>query len=173
MKALSNMLQEFREYVRRMMHYSEAIALMGWDLRTGAPKKSQTLRAEALGTLSGEVFRMSTSPEMESFLAELSNESTYKELDSINQALVRVVKKEFDMYRKIPQDRFEKYVVLASQAESVWEDAKHTSDFAMFRPYLEQIVAMKLEFIDYWGYEENKYDTLLDQYEPGLTVRKL
>lgn len=174
MKALSHStLQSFQDYVRKMMHYSEAVALMGWDLRTGAPRKGHALRAEAIGTLSGEAFRMSTSEEMESYLEELSDPDTFIELNSINRALVRVVKKEFERFRKIPQERFEKYVVLVSQAVSLWEDAKHTSDFAMLKPYLEQIVAMKLEFIDYWGYGEDKYDTLLDQFEPGLTVRKL
>lgn len=32
---------------------------------------------------------------------------------------------------------------------------------------------MKRKFVEYWGYEENKYDTLLDQYEPGVTVSVL
>jgi len=32
---------------------------------------------------------------------------------------------------------------------------------------------MKREFIDYWGVKDTRYDTLLDMYEPDMTVTKL
>jgi carboxypeptidase Taq len=63
--------------------------------------------------------------------------------------------------------------VLTSQAESIWEEAREKSDFAMFQPYLEKIVATNIEFVELWGYEGNRYNTLLDMYEPGITVEKL
>ena len=63
--------------------------------------------------------------------------------------------------------------MLTSQAESAWEDAKHNSDWDSFQPYLEKIVAATQEFIELWGYEGHKYNTLLDMYEPGMTVDKL
>ncbi|WP_303802825.1 carboxypeptidase M32 [Alicyclobacillus macrosporangiidus] len=172
-KTATDWATEFREYVRKMLHFEEAINLMYWDLRTGAPKKGVELRSEAIGTLAAEVFAMQTSPQMEEYLNVLSEPGTFQALDPVTQATVREVKKEFDRNRKIPADRFKAYVVLTSQAESVWEEAKKTADFASFRPYLEKIVAMKIEFIGYWGYQGNKYNTLLDQYEPGLTVEQL
>lgn len=43
----------------------------------------------------------------------------------------------------------------------------------MFQPYLEKLVEMNKRFISYWGYEGNKYNTLLDMYEPGVTVETL
>lgn len=60
--------------------------------------------------------------------------------------------------------------MLCSKAESVWEEAKAAADFARFRPYLEQIIEFQRRFIRYWGYEGHPYNTLLDQYEPGMTV---
>jgi carboxypeptidase Taq len=171
--ATAQTAQAFRDYVKQIVHYYEALALMEWDLRTGAPKKGAPLRAEAIGTLSSESFRMRTSEQMAEYLHILTEPNTYESLDSITRASVREMKKEFDLSSKIPADRNHAYVVLASQAQSVWEEAKHTSDFALFRPYLEKIVDMKNEFIEYWGYQDNKYDTLLDQYEPGVTVSQL
>ncbi|WP_026964499.1 carboxypeptidase M32 [Alicyclobacillus pomorum] len=166
-------LQEFREYVRKMLHYQEALALMYWDLRTGAPRKGHELRAEAIGTLSSKVFRMSTSHQMEEYLNVLSDPSAFAELTPVDQATVREVRKEFDRSKKIPAKRYQEYVVLVSKSESVWEEAKSTGNFEQFRPYLEQVVAMNIEFVGYWGYKDNKYDTLLDMYEPGITVKQL
>ncbi|WP_067931819.1 carboxypeptidase M32 [Alicyclobacillus kakegawensis] len=168
---IEHTVQEFRQYVREMEHYQEALALMYWDLRTGAPKKGAALRSEAIGTLSSAVFRMSTSDRMEEFLNRLEDQRDA--LDPVTRAMLRECRKTFDRARKIPPERYHEYVVLVSRAESVWEEAKDKADFAMFRPYLEQIVAMTNEFVEYWGYRENKYDTLLDQYEPGVTVAQL
>ena len=50
------------------------------------------------------------------------------------------------------------------------EEAKEKNDFSMLQPYLEKIVDYKRRFIDYWGYEDNKYNVLLNQYEPGMTT---
>ncbi|MBC8844738.1 carboxypeptidase M32, partial [Escherichia coli] len=62
---------------------------------------------------------------------------------------------------------------LVAQAETAWTTAREQNDFAAFEPFLTKILEMKRKFVEYWGYEENKYDTLLDQYEPGVTVSVL
>jgi carboxypeptidase Taq len=170
---ISETVRRFREYVRTITHYQEALNLMAWDLRTGAPKKGVPLRAEAIGTLSSEVFRMSTSDEMGQYLDTLEDPSVFPRLDSVTQATVRVLRKEFERSRRIPPDQHRAFVVLVSQAESAWEDAKQSADFASFRPYLEQIVEFQKEFAEAWGYTGHRYDALLDKYEPGTTVAQL
>ena len=161
----------FQAYVQEMLHYQEALTLMEWDLRTGAPKRGAELRAEAIGTLSSQVFRMKTSDQMGDYLEKLGQVSA--DLDEVTRKSVREMQREYDLYRKIPEDRFHEFVVLASKSESVWEDAKRTSNFSLFQPYLEKIVDFTREFVEYWGYTDSKYDTLLDQYEQGMTVKQI
>ena len=67
----------------------------------------------------------------------------------------------------------DRYVGLCSNSEIAWEKAKDASDFEIFKPYLEKVVEFQKEFINYWGYKNDKYDTLLDKYELGLTTEKL
>ncbi|TMV51953.1 carboxypeptidase M32 [Paenibacillus mesophilus] len=172
-ESLAEKLQSFRSYVKKMKSYGEALDVMYWDLRTGAPKKGVEARSEVIGELSAEMFKMSVSDEMGQYLEQLSEPGTFEQLDEVNRKLVEECKKEYDRSKKIPPDKYKAYVVLTSQAESVWEDAKHKADFAMFQPYLEKIVAANLEFIELWGYEGHRYNTLLDMYEPGMTVEKL
>ncbi|KRF10772.1 carboxypeptidase M32 [Paenibacillus sp. Soil787] len=172
-QAVPAKLESFKAYVRKMKQYEEAIALIYWDMRTGAPKKGIETRSEVVGELSTEVFRMSTSDEMGSYLDFFMQPSELEKLDAISKKMVVECKKEYDRSKKIPAEKYQAYVVLTSQAESAWEDAKHNSDWASFQPYLEKIVAVTQEFIELWGYEGNKYNTLLDMYEPGMTVEKL
>lgn len=164
---------EFREYLRTMSHYEETLALLGWDQRTGAPKRGADLRAQTIGTMSTELFRMSTSDRMQAFIQQLSEPDVWATLDPVLQGSVREVSKEFERNRKVPPERHAAFTILTSQAESAWEEARHESDFDRFQPYLERIVEMTNEFIDYRGYGETRYDSLLDQYEPGITVRVL
>jgi carboxypeptidase Taq len=166
-------LESYLELVKTMKSYEEALGVLYWDLRTGAPRKGQEQRAEVIGILSTNVFKLGTSERMGELLAALTEPGTFESLSRIHQRSVAESKKEYDRSKKIPPALYQKYVVLASQAESIWEEAKPKNDFSMFRPYLEQIVDYTKQFIELWGYEENKYDTLLDSYEPGMTVSKL
>ncbi|PZE21865.1 carboxypeptidase M32 [Paenibacillus xerothermodurans] len=166
-------LSQFKTYLKKMKSYDEAIGLMYWDMRTGAPKKGIAIRSEVVGVLSGELFRMSVSDEMGEMLGYLSEPEQLNKLSHIEQRSVTECKKDYDRSKRIPAQKYEEYVVLTSQAESVWEEAKEEADFAKFRPYLEKIVATNLEFIDLWGYKGHKYNTLLDMYEPDMTVAKL
>ena len=166
-------LQAFRNLIRKIQYYNEAVGVLYWDMRTGAPRKGLEDRSEVLGLLSGEVFRMSVSDEMGQYLEELSRPDVMESLGEVDRRLVEVTKKEFEKSRKIPPDEYEAYVVLTSKAESVWETAKQNDDFASFQPYLEKIVETIRHFADLWGYEGHPYNTLLDDYEPGMTVEVL
>src|SRR5690606_30916867 len=81
--------------------------------------------------------------------------------------------REYERSVNIPVEEYEDYVRLTSEAESFWETAKDAADFKGFQPYLEKIVDYKRKFAEYWGYEEHPYDSMLDAYEPGLTVSQL
>lgn len=166
-------LSEFRQLVKKIKSYEEALAVMYWDLRTGAPRKGVESRSEVIGVLSTEMFKLSISSEMSSYLKELSLTDHLELLDEVDRKLVLECKKEYERSVKIPPEMYQEYVVLTSQAESIWEDAKRASDYAMFLPYLEKIVAFNQKFVELWGYEGHKYNTLLDMYEPGITVAKL
>ncbi len=163
----------FLELVKRIRYHNDAIAVLHWDLGTGAPRKGVPQRAEVIGMLSAEAFKLSTSDEMGNYLSYFNEPDNSSRLDPIMKAAVRECRKEYDKYKKIPEEMYKGYVILTSEAESVWEDAKKNNDFELFKPYLEKIVEYNLQFIELWGYKENKYNTLLDLYEPGMTVEKL
>ncbi len=162
--------QQFLDYVKKISAYSEATGLMFWDLRTGAPKKGIAQRSEVIGILSSEAFEMSVSEEMKEYISLFAEDN---EAPPIIKKMAQECKKTYDLNKKIPAEEYKEYVILKSQAESVWEEAKEKSDFSLFQPYLEKLVAKEKKFIGYWGAHDKKYDTLLDQYEPGMTVEIL
>ncbi|OUS75375.1 carboxypeptidase M32 [Paenibacillus sp. MY03] len=166
-------LGKFRETLHKISSYNEALGVLYWDLRTGAPRKGMDTRSEAIGALSGDMFKLSTSPELGEWLSRLEEDDVYGSLSEIDRKLVDETRKEYDRSVKIPPKLYEEYVVLASQSESKWEEAKAENDYAGFQPYLEKVIQYTNQFIDLWGAKETRYDTLLDQYEPGMTVKEL
>jgi carboxypeptidase Taq len=172
-QSIQEVVSSFKDYVKKIMNYREAVGLLLWDMRTGAPKKGLDQRSQTVGMLSAEMFKMSVSPEMDQYLTRLTESSTWEGLDDVTRKMVTEAKKEFDQSKLIPPKEYEEFVILRSKAESVWEEARANNDFALFQPYLEKLVATMKRFVDYWGSKGDRYDTLLDIYEPGMTVEML
>jgi carboxypeptidase Taq len=139
-------------------------------MRVGIPRKAVPYRSEVVGYLSTELYKLQTSDKLKELLDSLNDAEG---LDKITLSMIENVKKEYEKTKKIPEDRNRQYVVLTSEAETIWEEAKTKSDFSLFKPYLEKLVEFQKEFVGYWGYEGYKYNTLLDFYEPGFTVDKI
>lgn len=173
MSEFESKLSGYKELIKKIRSYEEAIGLIYWDMRTGLPKKGVEGRSEVVGVLSTEMFKLSVSEEMGAYLEYFSQPENEAQLDRVSLKMVQESKREYEKSKKIPPEKYQAYVVLTSQAESVWEEAKHNNDWSLFQPYLEKIVAANHEFIDLWGYEGTKYNTLLDMYEPGMTEEKL
>ncbi|MCM3748992.1 carboxypeptidase M32 [Paenibacillus pasadenensis] len=166
-------LQEFRELDRKICRYNEAASLLNWDMRTGAPRKGLDGRSEVIGMLASEAFLLATSPRTGELLEQLEEPGTEGRLSEIDRKLVSETRKTYDRSVKIPPKLYEEYVVLASQSESAWEEARANNDYAAFQGYLDRIIGYTNQFIDLWGPKETRYDTLLDDYEPGMTVAEL
>ncbi|MBB6638317.1 carboxypeptidase M32 [Cohnella thailandensis] len=166
-------LERFRELTKQIKQYEEILAAIYWDMRTGAPRKGIGLRSEAYGTLSAETFRLSTSAEMGELLDHLSQPEAIGALGAIDRKQVEETRKDYERNRKLPPELYREYVVLTSQAESAWEEAKRRDDYPGFEPYLEKIIDFNRKFIELWGVKGTPYDTLLDIYEPGMTTSEL
>lgn len=163
-------LKEFKEYLEKIEYLSNAIGVLYWDMRTKIPKKGIPYRGEIIGYLSSENYKLQTSDKMKEFIDYFISQEN---LDDVTKAMVYNAKKNYDQTKKIPEDKYKEYVILTSNSEAAWEEARAKSDFSIFKPYLEKVLEFNKEFAEYWGYEGNKYNALLDNYEPGITVEKL
>ncbi|HEY9746657.1 MAG TPA: carboxypeptidase M32, partial [Oculatellaceae cyanobacterium] len=70
-------------------------------------------------------------------------------------------------------DLLQDMVETTSSAHTVWVEARAAKNFKQFEPVLSRIVLLNQRMADCLGYENSPYDALLDEYEPGLTVKQL
>lgn len=163
------MEQTFIQYMKKIQHYNEALSVLYWDMRTGAPKKGLEQRANVIGTLSAQVFELQTADELGNMLTTL--EAQKETLPYITKRLVEEVREAYDLNKRIPVAEFEQFTIEKAHSEAAWEQAKEAADFAIFLPHLEKMIAWKKKFIGYWGEKNGSpYNTLLDQFEPGMTT---
>ncbi|MDN5304591.1 MAG: carboxypeptidase Taq [Fusobacteriaceae bacterium] len=163
-------IEKIKELTNKMKAYEHAMAMLQWDMETEAPKASVEKTSKTMGFFITENYNILLSKEMKENL-DILNENIDK-LDELNAKIVEELTKEYDKATKIPVDEYSKYQQLVTKAQVVWEEAKTKKDYNIFKPYLKDIIEYNKKFIEYRGYEGHKYNTLLDDYEPGLTVEK-
>ena len=94
-------------------------------------------------------------------------------LNDLDRAIIKNLKKNYNQIKNIPEDKYREFMMAAPISGAAWEEAKEKNDFSIYEPHLEKMVQFSREFAEYYGYKDNKYDALLNIYEPGMTVKKL
>ena len=163
-------LDAYKEHLQEIGKLQSSLALLHWDQRTYLPKKGHDSRAEVIGKLSKMVFELAICDELGRYLKELEGQD---DLSLEDRASVRVVGKAYRRHKAIPPDFYERFAIARSRSETAWEHAKATSGFKHFQPHLEEMIDFSRRFADYYGYEKNPYDALLEEYEPGMTTSEL
>ena len=59
------------------------------------------------------------------------------------------------------------------RSQQAWQEAKKKNDFPSFRPRLEKVVDLKRQEADAVGYQDHRYNALIEEFEPGATVAEL
>ncbi len=166
-------IKDFYDYYEEMGKFRSAYALLEWDMRTKMPSKAAMDRSEVAGKLARTAFEMSTSPKAATFIEYFNRPKINDRLSEVDRRNIYLVTKEYRRVSSIPPETFEKFTIACSKGENIWQEAKAESNFAKFKPYLEEIVGYLKEFVELYGYEKNKYDALLEDYEPSMTTEDL
>lgn len=165
---MNHKLDELKAYLNKMNQYGHVITLLYWDMETGAPKLGQAGHIDALTYFSSESFAMETADELGSLLDALAEPEVYETLDDTWKFIVTRMKREYDKNKRIPADVFTAYVRTQAEAGNAWKEAKNASDFSIFAPYFEQLIALKKKIYSYTDPDMEVYDAMLEQYEEGM-----
>jgi carboxypeptidase Taq len=159
----------YAELMQRMKEHTllgSCSELLSWDEQTYMPHNGAPHRGAQKGLLARLRHETLTAPRTRELLTELEASPLAKG-DTIEAANVREVRRVYDRAVKLPGTLVEAIARTASEAHPYWVEARKTSNFALFLPWLEKIVALKREEADAVGHQGVPYDALLDEYEPG------
>src|SRR5215207_2109492 len=144
-------------------------SLLFWDQQTYMPGGGVAGRAEQVATLSRLAHEMLTDDETKSLL----DASGEPDPSSEEGALLRRALRDYERATKLPPELVAETSRATALAEPAWVRAREESDWSLFAPHLEKILALKREAAEALGYEDHPYDALLDAYEPGAEKARL
>jgi len=161
-------IEQLKTILSEISDLSYTAALLGWDQQTYMPPGGAEARGNQLALLGRLVHERVTSPELGKLLGELKPYAASLDPDLDDARLVKVTARGYEKAVRVPT----KHVVEFSQAttlgQQAWVEARAKSDFSIFRPHLEKIVALRQEYASFFPNFEHPYDALLDDFEPNM-----
>jgi len=145
------------------------LGLMSWDQETYLPSKAGPARAAQLATLQGLYHQRLVAPEVGDWLENVER----LELDPETRAMLRVFRRERDHSVRVPESLVRALAEAQSTGLETWRDARTERDFARFAPALERLLDLRREQSDAIGHGGERYDALLDHFEPEMTTARL
>ena len=168
---LNEALVRLAELQKKRYAYQTASSSLYLDGTTVAPKDTAEGRGVALGVLAGEEHKLFSAPETGELLDFLWGRQ--EELDQLHRRQVEELRRSYAQLTRIPAEEYMEYAMLTNEAGDVWRRAKEASDFALFRPVLEKLVAFNIKFAGYYDSAKAPYDALLNEYERGVDMAYL
>jgi carboxypeptidase Taq len=171
-----NPAEVYAELIRRVREIAlldSCASLLHWDHQTYMPPRGSGHRAEQLALLAGLAHQQATAPAIGELLAEVEGSDLVDDAQSSAAVNAREIRRTYDRATRLPQTLVQELARTCALARDVWVEARSTSDFHLFQPWLEKIVALKRQEAEAVGYSGVPYDALLDDYEPGETTAHL
>lgn len=146
--------------------------MLAWDQEVNMPKKAADSRAASLADLSAIIHDKFIAIDRDGLLTKLTKEVEVKKIKGSDAVIVSETWRRYAREKKLPETFIREMAEVASKSQQIWALAREKNDFALFKPWLARIIALKRKEADYIGYIESPYDALIDVYEPGITARE-
>jgi carboxypeptidase Taq len=159
-------LTELRERLGEIIDLNRASALLGWDQQTMMPPRGTQGRSDQLSTIDRMSHELFVSDEMGRLLDELAEHESELDPESVDAALIRVTRRDWEKARRIPSELRSELTRAEVLGVPAWAEARQNSDFDAFLPYLEKNVELRRRYIACFADTgKSDYDILLDDYQ--------
>ncbi|KAG0252662.1 hypothetical protein BGZ95_006567, partial [Linnemannia exigua] len=202
-ESVRSLYDQLATRLKDISHLEGIARLLGWDQLVMMPEKAEDARSKQASLLAGISHDMETSPILGALLEELKHrqltEDLSCELNPYELANIRVASKSYKEQTLIPTELVKAISTATTKSVSVWEDARETSDFSKFAPFLEEQIRLVRQSVAYkmkggiceeavrinkkarasLGLSEDDecfkgyYQLLLDENEPGFKDSRL
>ena len=148
-------------------------ALLGWDQMTYMPTQAITERADQMALLSRHAHERLINDTFYHHIHHLNQPTILPTLTDTDQYIATRLKQDVDKARKIPPSFTEKLSKTTALAYQAWDHARTHNTYQEFAPHLQKILDLEHEYCDLARLPGPLYNTLLDDYEEGMTTQTL
>ena len=166
-------LDELRVRLAEGADLRHAAGVLGWDQRVTMPARGTEARAEQLATLGRIAHERFVDPEVGRLLEACEPLVESLPYDSDDRSLVRVTRRDWEKARLVPTELRTEMTREAARGHHAWVEARRTSDFASFLPFLRTNLELKRRYVECFEWSDSPYTPLLDDYEPGMQTTEV
>lgn len=166
---IMTLFEELKTRSQALTSIESVVGLLSWDQETLMPVKGTGFRARQRATIASLYHEQLVSDRMASLLEQLSS----MELDEVQSCTVRELKRLHSKEVRKPVDLVMELARVSAEAYEQWVRARENSDFAAFAPWLQKMLDLKKEEARCLAPDGDPYETLLDEFEPGVSRAEL
>lgn len=166
-------LQRLQEIAAEIADLHGAAAVLAWDEQVHMPKAGAPARAQQAAALRRLAHEKLTDPQVGELLEQLAAENQGDPATDPVAALLRVMRRNYLQATRVPAELVVAESKATSAAYHAWLQAREEESFSPFRDPLAEVVKIQVEKADALGYEEVRYDALLDLYEPEMLTAEV
>jgi len=160
--------QQLEQEFRRLHAFRGAASLLRWDAAVMMPRGSAAVRGEQLAALDSECHTLLTSPRVSRLIERA--QASEAQLEDWQLANLREMRRERDRAIATPISLVSRLARATAVAEVRWLEAKQESNFELFAPHLEEVVALTRDKAQVLSQALGiaPYDALIDGFSPGF-----
>ncbi len=147
--------------------------VLDWDQEAYLPLEGDDFRAEQLAQIDKLTHQWFTDPVINELISTVEDSDMVSDRLSETAVNIREWRRLYDWEVKLPSEFVQEFARTTSKASRIWSEARKKNDFKSFQPILEKIVNLCIEKADYIGYTTERYDALLDEFEPGAKTSEI
>src|SRR5688500_4208497 len=145
-----------------------ATSILHWDQQVMMPRAGAPIRAQQVATVSRKAHEIFIADETGRLLDELRGYEDSLDPETDEASLVRVTRRDYEKASRVPSDLRAEMSRASAEGYQVWQEAKANDDFDSYLPVLERNVGLVHKYLECFEPAEERYDTLLDDYERGM-----
>jgi carboxypeptidase Taq len=161
-------MKQLREVLAEISDFKNIKALLDWDQQTYMPRGGAEGRGNQMALIGRLEHERFTSSELGKLLEDLKPYVENLDPDSDEARIVKVTTRNYEKAVRVPTRHVVDFTQAKTLGQQAWMEARAKSDFAIFRPHLEKIVALRQEYAGFFPNFEHPYDALLDDFEPNM-----
>jgi carboxypeptidase Taq len=160
--------QQLEQEFRRLHAFRGAASVLRWDAAVMMPRGSASVRGEQLAALASECHALLTSPRVSRLIERA--QASESQLEDWQLANLREMRRERDHAIATPSSLVSRLARATAVAEVRWLEAKQESNFALFEPHLEEVIALTRDKAQVLSQALglSPYDALIDGFSPGF-----
>ena len=152
----------------RLHHLGHLQSMAHWDQAANMPPGGNAARAAALTEMAALLHRLRTDPQLAADLDRAAQEP----LADDQRANLREMRRDWLSANALPESLVQRRAQATSRCEHAWRRQRPANDWAGLVPNLREVLAVVREEARLLSERNGRglYESLMDQYEPGMTT---